>query len=73
MRPIWFKKRKFLYKPAHWVSWLLSTTLVLYCVWIFITIDVRSHSASDTLYGVAPYFLAAFFFWWAIAVLTSDK
>ena len=39
-------------KLAGWVSVILS---FIFCVQIFIAVDRRSHSVSDTLYGIFPF------------------
>jgi len=31
-----------------------------FCAQVFIAIDRHSHSASDTLYGIFPYFVCCF-------------
>jgi hypothetical protein len=33
---------------------------LLLCINVFVVIDRHSHSASDTLYGVFPYFASSF-------------
>ena len=42
-------KRGWLFLPAHWFAW----TLLLICcglsLFVFVSVDSRSHSASDTL------------------------
>jgi hypothetical protein len=40
----------------------VAVTLVaaIFCINVFIAIDRHSHSASDTLYGVFPYFACTF-------------
>ena len=42
----WFRPMGLLFRPA-------------FCVNTFIAIDRHSHSASDTLYGVFPYWVPA--------------
>jgi hypothetical protein len=45
----------------------------LFCVQVFLAVDRHSHSASDTLYGVFPYFVPAFVILGWIASRTSSK
>ena len=44
-----------------------------FCVQVFFAIDRKSHSVSDTLYGVFPFFASAFLLFDWIAGRTSDK
>ncbi len=39
------------------IVWLLAA---LFCLTVFQAVDRHSHSASDTLYGVFPFFACAF-------------
>jgi hypothetical protein len=32
---------------------------MVFCIQVFIAVDRYSHSASDTLYGIFPYFVPA--------------
>ena len=56
MKAVWFKKFGWIYLPVSiigWVIWLFGLAL---SVNIFLAIDRHSHSVSDTLYGIFPYF-----------------
>ena len=55
MRRAWFKPWGWIYRPSSWQGILLTLLAAVFCVQIFIAVDRRSHSASDTLYGVFPY------------------
>jgi hypothetical protein len=60
MKTVWFKKAGWIYLPVSVpgvVIWLLALT---FCVQVFLAVDRRSHSVSDTLYGVFPFFACAF-------------
>jgi hypothetical protein len=58
VRPIgWF------YLPSSVLSWAVAAAAALLCVNVFLAVDRHSHSASDTLYGVFPYWAAAFLLW----------
>ena len=43
--------------------WLITIAAILFVVQVFLAIDSRSHSASDTLYGVFPYWGVTFLLW----------
>ena len=52
-----------LYLPASILTWAVALAMALFCANVFIAIDRHSHSASDTLYGVFPYWAAVFLLW----------
>jgi hypothetical protein len=70
MRLPWFKRIGIIFLPVKIIGWLILSTGVAYSVCIFIQIDNRSHSVSDTLRNfvfnfliiVAVYSLIAFVF-----------
>jgi hypothetical protein len=49
MNKQWFVRKGILYFPVSFIGWLISLAAVVYCVYSFIAIDSKSHSASDTL------------------------
>ena len=58
-RAYWFKPKQFwgifaAYYPVTWQGWLATFLFFAAAVSAFIAVDARSHSASDTLIGVAP-------------------
>jgi hypothetical protein len=53
----WFKRLGWIYRPISWQGWILSALALAFCFNAFRAIDRHSHSASDTLYGVFPYFV----------------
>lgn len=55
MRPRWFRRFGWGYRPVSLEGWAIVVVLVALCVWVFVAVDRRSHSASDTLIGVLPY------------------
>lgn len=65
----WFKKTGILFIPASFFGWLILLAGIAYSVYVFIDIDNRSHSISDTLMNFAfnliiigaVYFVIAFF------------
>jgi hypothetical protein len=60
MKHAWFKRLGWLYYPASWQGFALSLFALAFCAQVFIAIDRHSHSASDTLYGIFPYFACCF-------------
>ncbi len=60
MRKSWFKSIGWLYVPCSWPGALLTLVAVFICVQVFVAVDRHSHSVSDTLYGVFPYFSCCF-------------
>jgi hypothetical protein len=71
----WFKPLGWIYRPASWQGILLVILALAFCVNVFIAIDRHSHSASDTLYGVFPYFACCFLLlnWIASNTSTSGR
>ena len=49
MNMTWFKRKGILYFPVSFVGWLIGLAAIGYCIYLFIDIDSRSHSVSDTL------------------------
>ncbi|MFA5971744.1 MAG: hypothetical protein WC780_05295 [Lentimicrobiaceae bacterium] len=45
----WFKRIGILFVPTSLTGWIIAISAVAYAVYIFIDIDSRSHSVSDTL------------------------
>ena len=65
MKAKWFKKTGLIYLPISLMGIVLYLLTILFCMTTFVAIDRHSHSASDTLYGIFPYFVSAFtiLFW----------
>jgi hypothetical protein len=61
----WFKKVGWFYFPVSITGTVISIVAIAFCVTVFISVDRNSHSVSDTLYGIFPYFVSAFavLFW----------
>lgn len=59
MKTFWFKPLGWLYRPVSWQGWALLVLTLVFCFQVFTAIDRHSHSASDTLYGIFPYFVCA--------------
>ena len=72
MKYVWFKKAGWIYRPTSVVGWAIALVTILLCVQVFIAVDARSHSVSDTFYGVFPYIIAYLVVAGWIASNTSD-
>ena len=55
MRITWFKPWGWIYRPVSVPGVLLVAMAVVFCVQVFIAVDRRSHSVSDTFYGIFPF------------------
>jgi hypothetical protein len=59
MKRPWFKPWGWVYRPISWQGWLLVILTLAFCVQVFMAVDRHSHSASDTLYGIFPFWVPA--------------
>jgi hypothetical protein len=65
----WFVRKGILFFPVSLIGWLIAIVAIGYCVYLFVDIDSRSHSVSDTLINfvfnallvVVVYSIIAFF------------
>jgi hypothetical protein len=60
MELAWFRPWGWTYRPVSAVGWLALTAVIVFCVQVFAAVDRHSHSVSDTLYAVFPYFACSF-------------
>ena len=60
MNNVWFSRLGWIYRPVTWQGFLVSSLALGFCVQVFLAIDRHSHSVSDTLYKVFPYFACCF-------------
>ncbi|MBS1537026.1 MAG: hypothetical protein JST20_04690 [Bacteroidetes bacterium] len=73
MSTIWFKKIGWFYIPTSIIGSIITLFAIAFCVTVFVAIDRKSHSVSDTLYGIFPYVISAFTVLFWIANNTSIK
>lgn len=73
MKNAWFKRVGWFYIPISAPGVVIALAAVGFCAQVFWAVDRHSHSVSDTLYGVFPYFACAFLLFDWIAGRTSDK
>jgi len=71
MKLKWFRKLGWIFIPVSVVGSVLCLVVLCFCVTVFLAIDRHSHSVSDTLYGIFPYFVSAFTILFWIAANTS--
>jgi hypothetical protein len=67
----WFKRTGIFFIPASVIGWLIMIGGMAYAVYIFLDIDKRSHSASDTLINFVFYLLIIAAVYSLVAYLTS--
>jgi hypothetical protein len=73
MKTNWFKRIGWIHLPVSVPGAVITLAALAFCVQVFLAIDRHSHSASDTLYGVFPFFASAFLLFDWIATRTSGK
>jgi len=60
MKTPWFKRSGWFYLPTSIPGLGLSLLTIAFWVQVFVAVDRHSHSASDTLYGIFPFFACSF-------------
>ena len=55
MKQVWFTEWGWIHRPISWQGVLIIVLVFAFCIQVFIAVDSRSHSVSDTLYGIFPY------------------
>jgi hypothetical protein len=73
MKIIWFKRWGWFYLPISLPGVVITLAALAFCVQVFLAVDRKSHSVSDTLYGVFPFFACAFLLFDWIAGKSSRK
>ena len=71
MKPAWFKRFGWFHLPISVAGTVVCLAAVAFCINVFLAIDRHSHSVSDTLYGVFPFFACTFLLLHWIARSTS--
>jgi hypothetical protein len=69
----WFRKFGWIYIPISFIGVIITLLVIAFCITVFIAVDRNSHSVSDTLYGIFPYFVSAFTILFWIAANTSKN
>ena len=73
MNTKWFVRKGILFFPASLIGWLTAAAAIAYCVYLFISIDSKSHSASDTLINFVFNALLVAVVYSIIAFFTSKE
>lgn len=60
-----------LFVPINWKGFTVTGFIILFCINIFIVVDINSSSIRDTLYGIFPYIAIALIAFYLLAVKTS--
>lgn len=73
MKRNWFAKHGGICLPASWQGTMLVLVFFGFCILVFVIVDRHSHSASDTLFGVMPFFApAAVLLYWIVSRTCGD-
>ena len=60
MKMKWFKRLGWFHIPVSFSGALVLMLALVFCLTVFRAIDRHSQSATDTLYGVFPFFVCTF-------------
>ena len=69
----WFKPVGPVFRPISLPGWIITFVALAFCAQIFWFVNGRSHSVSDTLYGIFPYWVPTFLLWVWIAGQKSSS
>ena len=53
----WFRPIGLVFMPVSVMGWLATVLAIAFCAQIFWFVDSRSHSVTDTLYGIFPFWV----------------
>ena len=73
METNWFKKTGIIYFPVSVIGVIMYLLTICFCITVFLAVDRHSHSSTDTLYGIFPYFVSAFTILFWVASNTSEN
>ena len=69
MKHPWFKALGWVYQSVSWAGFIVVLAGLAFSIQVFMAVDARSHSVSDTLYGVFPYIVTT----WALVYWVATK
>lgn len=69
----WFKRMGIIFVPKNIIGWIIMLAGIGYAVYVFIEIDRKSHSVSDTMITFVFNLLIIIAFYTLIAFLTRRK
>ena len=73
MRTPWFRRVGWLHLPVSAPGVVITLGALALCVQVFLAVDRRSHSASDTLYGVYPFIVPTLLLLEWVASRSSER
>ncbi len=73
MKTAWFKRCGWFYRPVTVPGVAVVACALAFCMNVFLAVDRKSHSVSDTLYGVYPFLVCTLLLVDWIARKTSDE
>jgi hypothetical protein len=73
MKTVWFKRWGWIHLPVSVPGVIVALVALSFCLQVFLAVDRKSHSASDTLYDIFPYFTCAFLLYEWIAGRASGS
>ena len=73
MKTQWLKRLGWFFLPVSLPGVVIALAALAFCAQVFFAVDRKSHSGSDTLYGVFPFFACAFLLFDWLAGRTSNK
>lgn len=73
MKTKWFKRFGWFHIPISVAGAVVFLVAGLFCLTVFTAVDRHSHSVSDTLYGVFPFFVCTFLLVDWIGGRTNEK
>ena len=56
----WFRPLGLFFYPVSAAGWIATLLALAFCTQIFLFVDHRSHSVTDSLYGIFPYWAPTF-------------
>lgn len=71
MKTVWFKRVGWVHLPVSAAGAIITLAALAFCVQVFVAVERHSHSVSDTLCGVFPFFACAFLLWDWVAGKTA--
>ena len=75
MKTLWFHAKRYGYgwTPSTWQGWLVIAVYVVLLIATFRSVDLASHSVSDTLFAIVPFWIVYTVALVIICVLTGEK
>jgi hypothetical protein len=69
----WFKRVGWFYLPVSVAGGIIYLLAFIFCLTVFLAVNRHSHSVSDTLYGIFPFYVCTFLMLDWIGGRTSGK